>query len=160
MHAIVDIQGFKDIKNRIIVKELAILTPENQLQHFIIQPPYKFNDLSPGKQREANWLQRNKHGFKWEDGYLPYHLILSTITPLLQNKIIYMKGREKANWLRNFFDNKIAVYEMEEEMECPKLSYLQFLYNNCQSCLIHTGNCAQENVHLLKNFMENKNKCC
>lgn len=158
MTAIIDVQGFKGLTNKFIVKELAILTDGNQMQHFVFQPPFRFKDLTIEKRREAKWLCKNYHGFCWDDGYIPYHQMYSLIAPILKDKTIYVKGCQKARWLQDIFSN-ITVHDMEDELQCPNLSYLQFLNSNVQRCLIHNGRCAQQNVCLLRNFLEsNQNK--
>lgn len=152
--AIVDIQGFKLQNNEFVFKELAILTEEYQLQHYIFKPPFSYKDLTTTEKRQVKWLQHNFHGFKWDDGYIPYQKLYATVEPLLRNKIIFVKGSEKMRWIEQAFGSEFTTYDVEED-GCPKLSALKF-ENDVPSCIIHNGYCALENVFLIRNFMRNK----
>lgn len=67
--ALVDIQGFKPVNDKFILKEIFIFTyPENEELHAIINSPYSFHKLSKIQQRQVQWLSRNYHGIKWSDG--------------------------------------------------------------------------------------------
>lgn len=157
MCAIIDIQGFKNENNKLIVKEIAILTNENRMQHFVFLPPYGLQELPPSKIREAKWMQNHHHGFSWRDGYIPYHHLKALITPLLNNKTIYVKGCEKQYWTKQLFGQTLIVINMEEDLQCPKLSFLKYQYPNTYRCLVHQGVCAQENVFLMEKFLKCNN---
>lgn len=157
MSVIVDIQGFKDNNNKFIVKEAAVLSSENRVQHFIFQPPYKFQGLVLSKQKLAKWMQIYHHRFPWNFGFIPYYMLENCIAPLLKNKHIYVKGCEKKNWIRDIFGSDLSVYNMEDDMKCPKLAFLKYRYPNVHRCLIHEGVCALENVLMLEKFLQNCN---
>lgn len=150
--AIVDVQGFKDQHNKFIVKELAILSSEDKLQHFIFQPPFKFEDLTPKIKKQVFWLKHNLHGFGWHDGYVPYHYLYTVVTPLLAEKNIYVKGLEKKEWLKDFLGDGVTIWNIEDELNCPKLSWLRFLHTEF-SCLNHKGQCALQNVFTIRKFL-------
>ena len=86
---IIDFQGFKDERNRYVIKEIAIISMSiNQIVHCIVKPPYNLDTIVWDKQRRIRWLTRYFHGLHWEDGYL---------TPKVAMALI----RETENW-RNF----------------------------------------------------------
>lgn len=148
---IIDVQGFKLQNNQFILKELAILTSENQVQHYIFQPPFPYKDLTRAEKRQVRWLQYNFHGFRWGDGNIPYNRIYGIadqLLLLLQDKIIYVKGSEKKQWVEQIFGNKLIVYDAEEE-GCPNLTTEDKIE---PSCIVHKGRCALKNVFFIKNF--------
>jgi len=54
MNIVIDIQGFRDVEENFIPKEVAIL-------HRIMTSPCSFDDLPERVRRENNWLTRNYH---------------------------------------------------------------------------------------------------
>lgn len=155
MSAIVDVQGFKDNQNKFIVKEIAILTSENKFQHFIFQPPFAFKDLTNEAKKQVKWVKNNLHGFDWYDGYIPYHHLYTIVPTLLHGKTIFVKGQEKIEWIKEFVTENIYIVDVEDELECPKLSWLKFVNQNI-SCISHKGLCALQNVFNIKNFLVSK----
>lgn len=158
MAAIVDVQGFKDQHNKFIVKELAFLTSENNIQHFIFQSPFKFANLTPTVKRQVNWLKRNLHGFGWDDGYIVYPHLYTTVPPLLFERIIYVKGSEKVRWVKDFLGKHTTVLDIETELQCPKLSWLRFHSHENMSCMAHNGQCALQNVFAIRNYLVNRKR--
>lgn len=157
MNVIVDIQGFKDNNNKFIVKEAAVLSNGDRIQHFVFQPPYNFGGLQPAKQREAKWMENNHHKFSWKYGFTPYHKLNNLMWPLLRNNYIYVKGLEKQTWMKEIFGDDLIIYNLEEDMECPKLAFLKYQYPNVHRCIVHEGVCALENVLVLGKYMQSKN---
>lgn len=147
---IIDVQGFKQKKNnQFILKELAILTSGNQVQHYIFKPPFPYKDLTLAEKKQVRWLQHNFHGFRWDDGDIPYHSICGVADRLLRDKIIYVKGCEKIQWLKQIFGNKLIIYDAEEE-GCPKLTTED---ESEPSCIVHKGQCALKNVFIIRKFL-------
>lgn len=103
--AIIDMQGFKDDSNNFIVKELSFLTKNIKFSE-IIKSPHAFDCLSSRSQNIANWLIQNYHGLAWNDGYITVAELRKTILPILRNKILYVKGEEKVEWIRSILDEK------------------------------------------------------
>ena len=66
MEYIIDIQGFKRTYNEFVVKELAIVPLEDDVQPtvYLFGPPHDWNLLNPRCKCEKNWLTRNYHGIK------------------------------------------------------------------------------------------------
>ncbi|KAL6421445.1 hypothetical protein ACFW04_013900 [Cataglyphis niger] len=99
----VDLQGFI-IGRNFIVKEVAIL------------------------KNGSSWLIRHHHGHQWEDGNVPYSMAKRLITLAVMgatkeedSSIVYVKRREKREWLADILDiaslNKLDVTNI---MRCEK----------------------------------------
>ena len=159
---IIDIQGFKGHNNKFLVKELAILHNENEVQHFILKAPFDFNKLPLELQEQARWLHQNHHGLSWEGGSVTFHSVKQFLLHNLRNKIVYVKGCEKRNWLLDILGNRgktTAVYDMDD-LGCPNLRILKKQDQQHQQqrrCLNHKGYCALQNVYLLNNYLNKKN---
>ncbi|CAD6206457.1 GSCOCG00012691001-RA-CDS [Cotesia congregata] len=132
MEIILDVQGFRGPDNRFIVKELASITIQHEidnieeLSYTLFQPPYHWKVL-PLKE-VLNYLTNNK-------------------------KIIYVKGIEKKLWIQNLIDcnNKIVIDL--ENFNCPSLKSMKICNNhfcNYHYCL--SDLCALENVKNLKDW--------
>lgn len=113
--AIVDMQGFKDDLNSFIVKEFSVLT-KNIKFHEIIKSNLDYDELNASTKRSAEWLKEFHHGLSWDDGYISIGELRQTLQPILQNKIIYVKGRDKVQWLREIMHttNNLLIKNLED----------------------------------------------
>ena len=69
MDIVIDIQGFRDVEENFIPKEVAVLAINAAITgHWIMTSPCPFEDLPVRTKRENNWLTRNYHGIEWFDG--------------------------------------------------------------------------------------------
>jgi hypothetical protein len=111
--AVVEFQAFKDNDNKFIIKELAVVGDSIKCQ-ILFKPPYSITQLDDKMRRTARWLTRH-HGIRWDDGCIAYNesLITTLCAPF---KTIYTKGREKAEFLREFHPNV-------REISGPSISY-------------------------------------
>ena len=107
--AVVEFHGFKSNSNRFIVKELAIVGKSFQLQ-IVFKPPYSKDRLSEKMQKTAQWLTLYFHYITWEEGDVRFskNLIRSLCKPF---GVLYTKGREKAEFLRQFHSNVLEIDE-------------------------------------------------
>lgn len=105
--AIVDLQGFKDNENNFIVKEFALFTKNIQF-HDIIKSSSScaFETLNYSSKQSVEWLKNFYHGLDWNDGYITVDELRKTVAPILKNKLIYVKGLEKIEWLHQLMDNE------------------------------------------------------
>ncbi|XP_011870599.1 PREDICTED: uncharacterized protein LOC105563544 [Vollenhovia emeryi] len=115
MDVVIELQGFRDIdKKKFIAKEIALVAiQEPIIGHWILTPPYPFEDLPERSRLENNWLSRNYHGIEWFDGETNlecFTLHLRRITRLARN--IYTRGREKAHYLRQLLSRNIYNLEI------------------------------------------------
>lgn len=147
---IVDFQGFGNLNTNFILKEIAIFH-NGQHHHFIITPPFHKNQMSFSLQRQAHWLIKNFHGLTWDCGFTNF----SEVRKFLFNKLrcgkAYVKGIQKAHWLRRILDNpNVEVINIEDIYSCPRLDQLRQCYPIQIKCENHELNCALQNVYLLK----------
>ena len=137
MSAIVDRQGFSGPKGQFVLKEVAILAHGMSLPVvYQFAPPYPWQDLSSDLQRRNAWVERNYLGLKWNSGTTPYdrieeilHLHLGLIEK------IYVKGREKVEWLRTLLQSSHHLIENFEndydDDDDDDISSLRTLTNPC-----------------------------
>lgn len=113
--AIVDLQGFKDDFDSFIVKEFSVLT-KNIKFHDIIKSTCEFDALHDSTKKSAEWLINFHHGLAWNDGYITTDELRKTLEPILRNKIIYVKGKEKLSWLREimFTIENLLIVNLED----------------------------------------------
>lgn len=157
MEWVVDIQGFKKPIDEFVLKEFAVLPVHDKTMQplaFIFQPPSSWGSL-PVKYRCINsWLTRNFHGLPWDSGDIPYEAAKEIIgNILLHASTIYVKGKEKKEWLANFIGESTHVVNVEE-IDCPSLMELRqkshpTIYPHHHEKI----NCAGENVKLLRNWV-------
>lgn len=156
MTAIVDVQGFKNEENTFIVKEIAIIC-NNQLQVFLIKPPYPFYNLTKTERKLVHWIERNRK-ICWNDGFLPYYDYKFHVVKYLEGKRIYTKGSEKVLWLRDILQTN-DVHNLEDK-GCPKLFSLYEKYNlstDVFNCAYHPTVCALKNVTCIRKWcLDNK----
>lgn len=142
----VDLQGFKHEKD-FILKEFALLNSTEQ-EHIIAQPPFEFHWLSSADQGQARWLERNYHGFSWDEGTLPYGEALATMVSCLKKKEgedIYVKGLQKKIWLQKFDIFPLNIEDIGCDMKVCNL-------RSGWHCWLHYGVCAMRNVFHMKNW--------
>lgn len=97
--AIVDLQGFKDNNNKFIVKEFALFTKNIQFHDIIKSSSCIFDTLNYSSKQSVEWLKHFHHGLDWNDGYITVDELRQTVAPILRNKLVYVKGLEKIEWL-------------------------------------------------------------
>lgn len=139
---VLDVQGFKTGKNKFIPKELAAYDG-NRICHYIFRPPFALNCLDPETLKHTSWLMQNHHCIPWDTGYTPLYKFASIVKDLTEKvDIIYVKGNEKANFLRKY--SKKPIVELEDH---PPLK------TNIPRCFYHTNKessmCALFNVFFL-----------
>lgn len=149
MRLILDLQGFKDEKNKFIPKELATYDGV-KISHHIFKQPFPLNSLSPEQHKEAVWLMKNYHCINWNDGFTPLHHFSAIIQKVTQDaEFVYVKGREKTNYIKKYCSK--PVVEIDEQ-PC--------LHKVIPKCMFHNNSlamCALSNVFEMYNiFFMNK----
>ena len=94
VHYVLDIQAFKRYLNRVVVKEVAIVALETDVQPsvFPFKPPFPWEGLSAEFRSTNEWLSRNFHGLSWKQRDIPYELVSQVLEKDLVNcNIIYVK---------------------------------------------------------------------
>lgn len=142
---VIDLQGFTNVQNEFIVKEFAAYNGV-EVTHQVFQPPTRFEDLPPKMKRTVWWLMTNYHCINWDHGSCPLYEFDNIVNHVTKfTEVIYMKGREKVKFLREFLPHK-TIIELDEQ---PRLQ------RNRPRCSSHSKNpcmCAVTNViYLYKN---------
>lgn len=141
-NVVVDLQFFKTNDKEFTPKELAVYDGV-QVAHYIFKAPYPLTMLKPTFQSEVNWLMHNHHCISWDVGFVPVHLCSDILCHLLQSTDkIFVKGREKADFIRKIISK--PVFELEEET--LRLQQMK------PSCLYHSSDiamCALTNCYTL-----------
>jgi hypothetical protein len=69
MDLVIDIQCFKDNKNRVIPKEVGIVALHKDFSaHWIVSPKCNSKSLFKRILRQNNWLTVNHHALEWCEG--------------------------------------------------------------------------------------------
>ncbi|KYN38447.1 hypothetical protein ALC56_07174 [Trachymyrmex septentrionalis] len=113
MDIVIDIQGFRDVEENFIPKEVAVLAINAAITgHWIMTSPCPFEDLPVRAKRENNWLTRNYHGIEWFDGDVnPKNFTIHLRDITRHARYIYTRGQEKTRYLSNLLSRN--VYNQE-----------------------------------------------
>lgn len=144
MTTFIDLQGFMGNNKTFILKELAIIDNNNCSipNSYLFKSPYSYAALGEKYKKQAYWIYKNYHGLSWYAGCIEYSEVSRFIIHLLQNShCIFVKGYEKALWLKQFCG--VDVINIET-LNCPNLYSIITNYENQNNSL------AQENVMKIK----------
>jgi hypothetical protein len=166
---VLDLQWFRDSDNDILLKEVCLVdvATGTLLFHHIVRPPFNFCLLTPERQRENNWLTRHCHGLEWYQGEIAYVALLDKLrTELAGRPVVYVKGREKRDFVRNrllFTANATTVVDMGD-LGCGSLNGpLAPAYPNlrCRHHKSASSRCALTHCTVLRNWlMLTEPECC
>lgn len=161
---IIDVQGFKNIQNKFILKELSICYETGEYQNFIIKPPHTYDILTQYEKKQINWLRKNHHGLSWYDGSITFKSVKNFLLDNISSKtLIYTKGLEKTEFIKKLINNKSCVINVED-IGCNKsFQFLKQIYPKMIKCgVLHYANktCALENALIINYFItvSHKNK--
>lgn len=147
----IDFQGFKIENNQFLVKELAGFDG-HKVCHCLFEPPFPFESLPKKQQQQASWLIRNHHCIEWNEGTIPLQHLERIVHKLIDSTspdcLVYVKGKEKANYLRKL-TNK-PVFELKEQPRLTKTKPKCFSHRK-DNCF-----CALSNVYYLYEIFLNK----
>lgn len=149
MQCVVEFHGFRDHRNKWIVKELAIV---GHLFTFniVFKSPYSKDCIKCRKTKQSiDWLERNYHEIQWEEGAVPfkYDSIRALLKPF---DTVYTKGLEKKEFLERFHHD---VREIEDNVTDNN--------SNVVCCLPqHKDNvkCALKSAMMYFNFLTKKKR--
>lgn len=176
--AFVDLQGFISIDTRFILKEICFSINDRQHNnsdnntfnptlnhHHIFLPPHAWNQLSESCRKSALWLTRNHHGLHWSQGEIDYNEISECVKPLLeQNLLIYVKGEQKIDWLKDICNNHNINCRNIEELGCDiRLGtiddddddYNDRVFYHCNKHSRAFNRCALQNCEIIKYWYNN-----
>lgn len=143
MKLVVDVQGFMTSEKIFTPKELAVYNGTST-SHYLFKAPFSIDSLPKNLQQQASWLMQNHHCIDWDEGFTPVFLFPRILRRLIRGaEFIYVKGREKAMFLRRY--TKIPIIEIEGH---PALTPTQ---PACMSHLKSLCYCALSNVYHIYN---------
>lgn len=148
MSATIDFQAFTSSSGEFIIKELAILSHQTlRVQHWIFKPPYEESCIDSASRQIKQWLEKNHHGLKWASGNIEYTRLKSILlVAVMHYNTLYVKGREKAQHLKNLLERHVIDLT---DLGCPSLKTLPHLQFYCEQHQENKMQCAQQNVYRL-----------
>lgn len=156
MEFILDFQGYKNKNNDFIVKELALISTDEQFYELhLFKPPCDFNRLPPDVQKQVVWLEKQCHGLYWGSGFTAYSGLKDIFRKFSLYGKVYVKGSEKEKFIKNLLcdvSTNVEVLDLEK-VGCPNLAVLrkEMMMNNLKPCIFNhsLNNCAYVNVHAI-----------
>lgn len=154
MSIVIDIQGMKDKLNAFIPKEVAVVSVhDSYLDHWIIKPPYNYNELSYSSKRENAWLQRNYHGVGWSEGSTSLHDMNSILKKIvLDADRVFTRGSAKSMYLGHL--TGCFIINLEEDLEDPSFRNLPTPGTYC----MYHGLLRKKNIGVYKCSLDNAAK--
>lgn len=144
-----DVQGFIGTYNEFVPKEIALVWNEHKYHHFLIKPPYSFQELSYKLKKQASWTTANIHQLYWEEGDVSFNSIRQLIDEYVELQFICVRGAIKQDWINKNFPYAYEVINMEEK-NAPSFKQLRQKHLNIKNCYLHTNRvCALQNALLL-----------
>lgn len=120
-----DVQGLKS-ENNFIPKEPVVYSGE-QLMHCF--PNFISTQPLTNIQRENKWLTANFKGLDLRGLFTPLYQFKNIMSDLSKKTdVIYLKGRKKANFIRNYTEK--GVLELDEKSPLPELESKCFYHLN------------------------------
>ncbi|KAL7302398.1 hypothetical protein TKK_0005054 [Trichogramma kaykai] len=101
---LLDVVGFRDNENKLIVKELALMpiSFDMEPQSWIFNPPFHQNQLDEDT-RLLNDHASYWHGLSWDSGEIDYKRVGDILREHLKNaKTIYVTNFVIASWLQSY----------------------------------------------------------
>lgn len=160
MEVIIDIQFCKNSDNKNIPKEVAIVSVNDEYTgHWIVLPPYSVKRLHLDARMQNNWLTQNHHGLTWFDGDVTHKSLQKNLNDIAkQVGKIYVRGRDKVDFLQTFLINEII--NLEDDETCPSFENLTWRNYYCikhalKFCYL-SYSCALNNAYKLKVWLKHQ----
>ena len=145
MEVYIGLEGFT-LTDEFIVKELAILYPNKEFNHYIIRNPPKY--LSEKDSRTVRYTTEHINKLSWYDGDIPYNMI-ERILKKVRDWKVYTYGAYARQFLLKYLPNTIVI-DVQESMGC-KLPSLEM----CGCFRDHPPRyCAKAKAVFIKNYVE------
>ena len=148
----VDIQSFMQPGGDIVVKELAIMPLDYELNPIVLlfKAPFSWSRLNEKYRRENTRLKRSVHGLEWDSGDIDYTKLGSLLHDSLPDvTTIYVIGNKNKEFIERFKYFTIDIMELGYP-QVDKAKVVQFCPNHDFNCRI---SCAAQNVKLIKKFL-------
>ena len=156
MEYVVDMQGFKQLGNHFVLKELAIhcLSDNSEPLVRLFQEPFPWKRLTDKYREENLWLERHYHGIPWSSGDVDYTLIGTIIREILKDATrIIVRNQIIQQWMQKRWSYQ-QIINLEEWGYSAK-----DLPRQVTVCTNHNGKYkvtyALHNVKLMKTFYFN-----
>lgn len=148
---VIDMQGLNN--DEFIPKEMSISDGKRSM-HVLFKPSRPFHQLPPYKQKEIRWLERNYLNINYGDGYVELGSIGKVLNEICKTyEKIYVKGHQKADFLRKYVD--LSIVNLEFVDDCVP----NFVKTN-SACFYHKKSklsmCTERNVETLLNYLLDK----
>ena len=148
----VDFQYFRQPGGDFLVKEMAIISLETDLEPTVLlfKAPYRWCRLSEKYRSKNINIQRNLHGLSWDSGFYNYKELGSLIRETLQDSHkIYAIGDEKKKFMQRFYINTFVITDLGY-LQVDTAKVVHFCSNHDFRYKIQ---CATQNVKMMKKFM-------
>lgn len=156
MDLVIDIQCFKDNKNRVIPKEVGVVALHKDFSaHWIVSPECNSKSLRKEILRQNNWLTVNHHGLEWCEGDISSKKMYKNLQEIcMRADKIYVRGKEKSELLVKVTTRQVINLEQDE---CPPFQKLIWCEKYCiqhaiRPCYPRCA-CALNNAFRLKNWL-------
>ena len=162
MDIVVDIQCVKDCKNRVVPKEVTVLSlNQNFTGHWIVSPNSQITALCQEARKENDWLSRNYHGLDWLDQGVSEKVLFKYLEEICRRENnIYVRGGMKVAILRKITARHIINLEFEED--CPPFHKLTASGHYCMHHALKFGfskfSCTLNNASKLKTWLNTRGK--
>lgn len=157
MILIVDMQGFVDNNDRFLPKEVAVVSLDDResIAHWVVLPSIPIQHLSAEAKAKYRWLSSHHHGITWGAGSIEYFRVVLELQKMAdQANLIYVRGCEKAEFLKKYIQTKIIDLELNKgNMPFTKMPKVR------KSCYFHRMqrnsnlSCALTNALKIKQWM-------
>ena len=115
---------FQHERNNFVCKEVAVVYCTDvgaaSVRSYVLGQPFPYALQSEKHRRQTQWLRRHL-GLRWEEDGIPYVFYPSIMRKLLADiDIVFVKGLEKQEWLRDFVSPTCQFVDLHE-WGCPAL---------------------------------------
>lgn len=137
-----------------------VLYPKRKfnVNHYLLLPPFNFEQLSRDQQKQALWVKTNIHGFSWSDGLEQYNKLYEIYFELSQQcNTIYVKGSEKKQFLNNIFTRPgcMKIINIDDLGGSNLVELKEKLKDNLDDCSFphNIEYCTKRNVQIYLEFI-------
>lgn len=154
MNFIIDVVCFRDSSNKLLIKEVAVVSLEtNHMAHWMATAPYPFSDLPIDIQVHNNFLTAT-HLIEWFEGDIPLRHVHANLRWITRNaNRVFVHGAEKTILIQNIIARHV---ENLEDYSCPSPRILPKINSFCWfHGIVHKEMCicALNDALRFKNWM-------
>lgn len=142
---VVQFHGFKDEKNKWIIKELAAVA-DSFTFNAVFRSPYSKKVIKCYRTRQSiTWLEHNYHLIRWDDGEIPYShdFVKGLLKPF---DVIYTKGLEKKMFLEQYHKNVQEIGGPSLDAPYTGKCCLPKHCNGTEKCALKSASCYYKYV--------------